>query len=257
MTRAQSSFRIALRPHPRTQLAKPSPGSQNGSVTNPVPILPAATVIVLRDVQGAAAGSLEVLLVQRASELVFHGGAWVFPGGRIDEVDRAERDELSAARHAAVREAREEAGLELFPDELALFSHWTTPEGRSRRFATWFFLAQIEPHLECVVDGGEIHAHRWYRPADALAARERGEIDLPPPTYVSLSALCSCTSVAEALALAGASEPPVFLPRPRPIEDGIVSLFPGDAAYPGGELTQPGARHRLWMLRNGYRYERS
>jgi hypothetical protein len=48
----------------------------------------------------------------------------------------------------------------------------------------------------------------------------------------------------------------VFLPRPRDIDDGIVSLFPGDAAYAGGELTQAGARHRLWMLSSGYRYER-
>jgi 8-oxo-dGTP pyrophosphatase MutT (NUDIX family) len=222
----------------------------------------------LRDVEGPGFSCLEVLLVQRASELAFHGGAWVFPGGRVDDADRqillapgTERfdagAELAAARRAAVRETLEEAGLTLLGDELAPFSHWTTPEGRSRRFATWFFVAQIEPHLECVVDGGEIHAYQWYRPADALLARERGEIDLPPPTYVSLSVLASCASAAEALALARTGEPPVFLPRPRDLERGIVSLFPGDAAYAGGELEQPGSRHRLWMLDSGYRYERS
>ena len=32
---------------------------------------------------------LEVLLARRSSKLAFHGGAWVFPGGRIDPDDYA------------------------------------------------------------------------------------------------------------------------------------------------------------------------
>lgn len=213
-------------------------------------------MIVLREMPSG----LEVLLVQRAGELAFHGGAWVFPGGRVDREDVAAStadDALSAARVAAVRETREEAGLTLSPDTLVPFSHWTTPEGRSRRFATWFFLAEIEPHFDVVVDGGEIHAHRWLTPEAALVLRAQGEIDLPPPTFVTLSVLTHCPRIPDALALARAHEPPVFLPRPRELSDGIVSLFPGDAAYEGGELSQPGARHRLWMLNSGYRYERA
>ncbi|HEX6240498.1 MAG TPA: NUDIX domain-containing protein, partial [Polyangiales bacterium] len=105
-----------------------------------VPVRPAATVLVLRDVpvlgNTRGASALEVLLVQRASELAFHGGAWVFPGGGVDAVDASAADELMAARRAAVREAQEEAGLTLTLDELVPFSHWTTPVDRSRRFAT-------------------------------------------------------------------------------------------------------------------------
>jgi 8-oxo-dGTP pyrophosphatase MutT (NUDIX family) len=209
-------------------------------------------VIVLRDMPGG----LEVLLVQRAGELAFHGGAWVFPGGRVEREDLQHGDELGAARMAGVRETREEAGLLLEPAALVPFSHWTTPEGRPRRFSTWFFLAEIEPHFDVVVDGGEIHAHRWLTTEAALALRAQGQIDLPPPTFVSLTVLTRCADVAEALALARAQEPPVFRPRPRDIADGVVSLFPGDAAYEGGELTAAGARHRLWMLSSGYRYER-
>jgi hypothetical protein len=156
-----------------------------------------------------------------------------------------------------VRETLEEAGLTLTIQALAPFSHWTTPEGRPRRFATWFFLAQVAANLEAVVDGSEICAHRWYRPHEALAARERGEIDLPPPTFVTLSVLAGCASVSDALALSRRGEPPVFLPRPRDIEGGVVSLFPGDVAYEGGALELSGRRHRLWMLTSGYRYERS
>ena len=62
---------------------------------------PAATVVLVRD----APDGLEVLLARRSSKLAFHGGAWVFPGGRIDPGDYAERpdDLLGAARRAAAR----------------------------------------------------------------------------------------------------------------------------------------------------------
>ena len=82
---------------------------------------PAATVVCLRD--GAA--GLEVLLGRRSSKLAFHGGAWVFPGGRIDPEDypggvvSEDPDAVhTAARTAAAREAMEEAGLVVDPDSL-------------------------------------------------------------------------------------------------------------------------------------------
>src|SRR5262245_3664605 len=129
---------------------------------------PAATVILLRD----AGNRLEALLLRRNAQLAFHGGAWVFPGGRIDAEDfsaEAPDSLLVAARYAAAREAYEEAGLVLTPDELVLLSHWTTPVGRPRRFATWFFVAAARDDA-VQVDGGEIHAHRWMQPQQALTA---------------------------------------------------------------------------------------
>ena len=87
---------------------------------------PAATVVLLRD--GGA--GCEVLLVRRNAQLVFHGGAWVFPGGRLDAGGSTRRgggDTVAAAQRAAVREAREEAGLTLAPDALVLVSRWITP----------------------------------------------------------------------------------------------------------------------------------
>lgn len=78
---------------------------------------PAATVVIFR--HAADGGAAEVLMVQRAQEMRFAGGAAVFPGGRIDEADRvlaaslfpeSDPDE-TAARIAAVRETLEETGL--------------------------------------------------------------------------------------------------------------------------------------------------
>ena len=47
--------------------------------------VPAATVVLIRE--NSRQQELEVLLVQRNSRLVFHGGHWVFPGGRLDDED--------------------------------------------------------------------------------------------------------------------------------------------------------------------------
>jgi 8-oxo-dGTP pyrophosphatase MutT (NUDIX family) len=83
------------------------------------PAIPAATLVIFRNApQG---GAPQVLMVQRAKEMRFAGGAAVFPGGRVDEADRVLAAELGAsddeaieelsARIAAVRETLEETGL--------------------------------------------------------------------------------------------------------------------------------------------------
>jgi 8-oxo-dGTP pyrophosphatase MutT (NUDIX family) len=214
-------------------------------------VAPAATVVVLRNTRAG----FELLLVQRASELAFHGGAWVFPGGRVDAADRREAtDEIELARRAAVREASEEAGLLLSPQSLLPIAHWTTPKGRARRFATWFFLAEsTDGAVE--VDGHEIKRHRWISPAAALSLQAAGELVLPVPTFVTVARLSGYRDAASALEAAAAREPEVFDPRPRSVSGGTCSLYAGDAAYTGGDLDLPGPRHRLWMLEQGWRYE--
>lgn len=194
--------------------------------------------------------------MQRAGELVFHGGAWVFPGGRVDDGDVLAGSPDGTARRAAVREAAEEAGLELAVDALVPTSHWTTPVGRPRRFATWFFATELTTPRDVVVDGGEIRAHRWLKPAEALSAQARGELELPPPTFVTLSVLADFASGASALAHFRAREPVVYIPAQRAVPGGVLSLYHGDVAYEGGEPEAPGPRHRLSMLEGGWRYLR-
>jgi 8-oxo-dGTP pyrophosphatase MutT (NUDIX family) len=207
---------------------------------------------VLRD---GAVGP-EVLLMQRASELSFHGGAWAFPGGRVDAVDHAD-SVLDTARRAAVREAREEAQLELPLCDLVPLSHWTTPPGGPRRFATWFFLVRCAHDARVVPDGKEMSAHQWLTPRKALADKAEGRIELPAPTFVSLAQLSAFTSVDAALAAARASEPFVFVPRPQLVPQGVISLYGGDVAYDDGLVEREGPRHRLSMFRSGWRYERT
>jgi len=212
---------------------------------------PAATAVLLRD----GAEGVEVLLLRRNSQLAFHGGAWVFPGGRIDAADAGEGGDAGAARRAAAREAREEAGLEIDPDSLVQISHWTTPEGLPKRFATWFFVGLADAtHVR--VDGGEIHAHAWRTPKAALAAREAGEIELPPPTFVTLCTIASHRQAADAVAAARAVAPAIFLPRVVRIAGGACSLYPADAGWETRDPERAGPRHRLLMLDSGWSYLR-
>jgi len=219
----------------------------------PAVAAPSATVIVLRD----ADSGIEALLLRRNSKTAFHGGAWVFPGGHIDPEDQspdASDDMLATARQAAVREAYEEASLTLSKEKLLYFSHWTTPLSRPKRFSTWFFIAQAGDEA-VQVDGGEIHDHEWMRPDDALAARQAGKIELPPPTFVSLTKLAPFANVSSALDHMRTCEPEMFFPKLEKIDGGYCSIYQGDAGYETANVNEPGPRHRLWMLKNGWRYE--
>ena len=203
---------------------RPGPGEEY----NPGPPTPprqAATVILLR---GGPDG-LELLLVKRNPAARFMGGVWVFPGGAVE---RAEGEDDRAHRAAAVRELREEAGVEL-PDPAALvkFSRWITPALVRTRFDTHFFLASLPPGAEPRVDGAECVELGWFTPAGALAAHRAGVILLVFPTIKHLEQLAPFTSAAELLAYAGGRT--VEAVEPRVVVEGEVArvLLPGEPGY--------------------------
>ena len=214
-----------------------------------------ATAVLFRE--GGAEG--EVLLVQRSGRLDFHGGAWVFPGGRVDDAEHAAAngDALAAARAAAVRELLEETGLVVVPSALVPVSRWTTPVQSPKRFVTWFFLAPAGPHGEVRVDGQEIVDSRWVRPADALAEHGDGKLDIPPPTFVTLLALTCAPSLAGFHERCAGCEPDIFEPRVILDGTGFLSLYGGDAGFEDGKPDTPGPRHRLRSTDRGWHYERS
>ena len=149
--------------------------------------VPAATVVVIRETANKT--DLEVLLLRRNSKLIFHGGHWVFPGGRVDAIDFDSDDqslEYQAALRAAVRETREEAGIDLDIDRLVHTAHWTTPPKLPRRFCTWFFLCPLFEPGSVVVDNDEILEHRWITAREALHEAKAENWVLPRPTMVTL-----------------------------------------------------------------------
>ncbi|HEU0310759.1 MAG TPA: NUDIX domain-containing protein, partial [Sphingomicrobium sp.] len=73
--------------------------------------IPAATLVVWRD----SANGPDILVVERSARMAFAAGAIVFPGGRIDEADRALAASYGrpneAAKVTAIRETVEETGV--------------------------------------------------------------------------------------------------------------------------------------------------
>ena len=93
------------------------PTQQLHPAREPAPLLPAATVLLLRDTPEG----LEVLMTRRSASASFAPGAYVFPGGRIEEADavaqavatrRPTQSDLQLTQSvAAVRECFEELGV--------------------------------------------------------------------------------------------------------------------------------------------------
>lgn len=215
--------------------------------------IPAATVVLLRDTDGG----VETLMLRKNSKIAF-GGMWVFPGGRIDGADYPEDGGLqAAARNAAARETLEEAGLQVDVGAFHWFAHWTPPAvGPQKRFATWFFAARVGEQHEVAIDGGEITDHAWVQPADALRRHREGDIDLVPPTWVTLYHLSRYQPAQGILDHFRENEPKVYATHVGKTGEGVrVAMWRGDAGYESWDADAPGPRHRLVMAKTGFNFE--
>ena len=204
--------------------------------------IPAATLILVRD---RADGPPELLMVERAEGMAFAAGALVFPGGRIDEADRALGTSLDVDPHAiaAIRETVEETavpvGLNPAPDPAAAarlqmeliadtplalalgdlrvdsdaltpFARWVPKFHAVRRFDTLFFVAEAPPgDWQPRVIEGECAGAYWMSAAEVLERDRNGQARLIFPTRRTLERLAQHSSFAEirADALAHAIEP--------------------------------------------------
>lgn len=179
---------------------------------------PASTVVVVRESPEAKNGGFETLLLLRNSTLTFEGGAWVFPGGKVDACDypldtaglAAGQVHHIAAVNAGIREAQEEAGLVINPAQLIPIAHWTTPLGLSRRYATWFFLCPLQQSVDIVVDADEILDYQWLTPSAALQAHSAGCMRLPVPTAHTLKSFLPFPCMADLCAAMKSADIHVF-----------------------------------------------
>jgi 8-oxo-dGTP pyrophosphatase MutT (NUDIX family) len=228
-------------------------GDLTKTAAEAAPLLHAATVVLLRD-----RGAVEVLMLQKNKNISF-GGMWVFPGGRIDDADYPADGELAvAARKAAVRETHEESGLHVSDDAFVWFAHWTPPLSTPKRFATWFFAASAQAEDAVNVDGGEILSHRWINPQEALDRHAAGEIDLAPPTWITLYHLGLYPDSDTILSEFRDNPAKVYETNVVKNQAGErVAMWQGDAGYENSDADSSGERHRLILAQGGFRFENS
>lgn len=186
--------------------------------------IPAATLVLVRE---AASGPPELLMVERAGGMAFAAGAWVFPGGRIDEADRAlgAAAGIDPAAIAAIRETIEETavpvalttmpdagqardlqdalvaegsfadllarhGLTLDAAALTPFARWVPKFHAVRRFDTLFYVARCpDGDWPPRVIEGECSGAAWMSAAELLERDARGEARLIFPTRRNLERL--------------------------------------------------------------------
>jgi 8-oxo-dGTP pyrophosphatase MutT (NUDIX family) len=264
----------------------------------------AATVMLLRPGRAATtardtasgmerdtASGMEVYMLRRQPSMAFAPGAYVFPGGSVDNRDAEEDvtwsgpdaadwsavlaappDLARALVCAAVRETFEESGvllagespdsvvadttsadwerdrhalldrslslaallarrrLVLRADLLRPWSRWITPAVEPRRFDARFFAAALPAGQRTRDVGGEAAAVTWIDPGAAIEAGRRGEIELWPPTAVTLSELAACADLDTALS--GPRQVPVRIPEVLIREGAAWLSMPGVTEYP-------------------------
>jgi len=143
----------------------------------------------------------------------------------------AHRDALNAGTDRFVDVCGAE-GLELATDVLHYISRWITPGFMPKRFDTRFFVCAAPPGQVALHDDGETIATVWLRPADALDAGRRGELDLLPPTIANLETVGRFATTAELLdAAATMVEMPAMEAVVATEAGEFKVLRPGDAGY--------------------------
>jgi 8-oxo-dGTP pyrophosphatase MutT (NUDIX family) len=163
--------------------------------------VPASTVALLRDVDGG----VEVCMLRRPGRSSFAAGAFVFPGGAVDDSDgtgpaaypvagirevleevglliggpaSGEGDDDLEGRIAAARavvlaggsftDALRDHGLAITPDQLVYIAHFITPPREGRRYDTRFFGFRVGPLQNIRVHAAEAVEGGWHRPEAML-----------------------------------------------------------------------------------------
>jgi 8-oxo-dGTP pyrophosphatase MutT (NUDIX family) len=149
------------------------------------------------------------------------GEAW--EADRLALLDRTlSLAELLRRRHLVLR-----------ADLLRAWSHWITPEVEPKRFDTRFFVAAMPAGQRTRDVGGEADRVAWLRPADAVAANQRGDLSILPPTLATLTDLAAYSTVDEILAAGDLRTVEPVMPKLTLDEhDKLRFLLPHDPDYP-------------------------
>ena len=230
--------------------------------------IPAATLVVWRD----GPSGPKILVVERSARMAFAAGAIVFPGGRIDDVDRALAGSMGrpgdAAKVTAIRETIEESaviaglagplepgmgptlqdeliqgadfatlmarhGLAVDFDALVPFARWMPAFKQPRKFDTLFFLARA-PSGEWIPNPqpGECVAAEWASPSELVERVAAGRASAIFPTKRNLERLSNHGDYEAVLADARAHSLETIIPWVEELDGEPHVRIPDDRGYP-------------------------
>jgi len=127
-------------------------------------------------------------------------------------------------------------------DQLHYYAHWITPEARSQRFDTRFFLTRYPPAQEASHDQKETTAGIWITPKKALEENLKGDVILSPPTLKTLEDLSRFKSIEDIFHSLKEEDIRPILPVLTKISKNPLIIFPWDPEYEifqGGKIPSP------------------
>jgi 8-oxo-dGTP pyrophosphatase MutT (NUDIX family) len=160
-------------------------------------------------------------------------------------------------------EMAQKEGLFFALDHLHYYAHWITPEARSERFDTRFFLARYPSGQEASHDQKETTAGAWITPQKALEENLKEDFALSPPTLKTLEDLSRFKTIDEIFTSLRNREIKSILPVLTKISSGPLIIFPWDPEYDlfkkgeipsplnHGRPSQPGDNTTRLILREG------
>ncbi|MGZ5090482.1 MAG: NUDIX hydrolase [Burkholderiales bacterium] len=200
-----------------------------------------AAVFPAQDGVDAAMATLRVAAVRETFEECgvllarARGEEALVSADRLRDIDAAHRAAmLRGERTFGAMLAAE--NLVLAPDTMVYFANWITPERRTKRFDTHFFLAAAPSDQVALHDGQEAVDSVWIAPGTALERARAGTYDLRFPTQMNLQKLGRHPLSATAMDAARASRVVTVMTKQERTGDGMrVVRIPLEADY-GGEL---------------------
>jgi 8-oxo-dGTP pyrophosphatase MutT (NUDIX family) len=140
------------------------------------------------------------------------------------------RDLLQKGR-STIYQLVEEERLLLAVDQLHYYAHWITPEARSERFDTRFFLACHPEGQEATYDQKETTVGLWLTPQKALEENLNGNAALSPPTLKTLEDLSRFKTIDEVFKSLKGNEIRPILPVLTKADNETVIILPWDPEY--------------------------
>ena len=122
-------------------------------------------------------------------------------GKMLSCVDRIEQEKLLHHRESLLEKnlrfthLTHQESFFLALDQLHYYAHWITPEARSIRFDTRFFVALHPSGQEACHDQRETTHGLWITPHQALEGNSEKRIILSPPTLITLEDLSRSCSI--------------------------------------------------------------